>query len=376
MQHPPHLTALIFLTITATLIQTACAAGPAITITSPQVALYKTNAIWANVTLDVDGSWCEYSLNSKPNIFMGGGPVNWSTLLNIEDGVHNITYFCSDTSNNINQSNYHYMMIDTTPPQVSIEITPNPVESFKNIRLQINCSDEVSGCNTVDIKIPFADCLTKISEGTLYEITTPYCTAQTYEYRVHATDHMDNTNSSVEGTITIRKSDGCDCSSNTECMNTPCVLGICMKAKDPSLKFYLSNPETIETGNYWTLILWLKNNMDTEDTIRLELTGIPEKIEYWSSFENNKKSIDIRLGPQEEKFTIIKTFAGKVGTYRLHVVGKSLSIPTYSNHTSKQINIVEKKDPELFSKTPGLNTVSYIIAILMSLLVMQKIKSI
>ena len=156
MQHPPHLTVIILLAITATLIQTAYAAGPAITITSPEKPLYKTNAIWANVTLDVDGSWCKYSLDSKPNLPLGGGPTNWSKQLNIDDGVHNITYFCSDTSNNINQSNYNYMMIDTTPPQVSIEITPDPQESFKNIRLQINCSDEVSGCNTVDIKIPFA----------------------------------------------------------------------------------------------------------------------------------------------------------------------------------------------------------------------------
>ena len=61
---------------------------------------------------------------------------------------------------------------------------------------------------------------------------------------------MGNSNSSIKGTITVRKSDGCDCVSNTECMNTPCVLGKCMKAKDPSLKFHFSNSETIETGNH------------------------------------------------------------------------------------------------------------------------------
>lgn len=346
--------------------------GPIITITAPEAVLYRTNTMWANVSLNEGGSWCKYSLDSKPNIPLNGGPINWNVPLNVEDGFHNITYFCSDLSGNRNQSRYHYIMVDTTPPQISLEIYPEPVESFKNIRLRINCSDEVSGCDTVDIKIPFANCLTKVSEGTLYEVTTPYCVAQTYEYHVNAADNIGNVNSSIRGTITVKKATGCDCSSNAECMNGSCIVWKCMKAKNPSLKFYFSEPEVIEVGSYWTLIIWVKNNLDVEDTISLRLRGTPEKIEYWSSFENGDKKMDFRLGPHEETFTTIKTFGGEVGTYMLYIDGRSLSVPALFNQTGIRLHIVAKKNAGLVSRSPGMSNYSCILIFVISLLVMFK----
>ena len=366
------LTFFLSLLVTVSNGSSADTTGPVIIITAPEEVLYKTNTMWANVSLNEDGLWCKYSLDHSPNVSLGGGPVNWNILLNVEDGFHNITYFCSDLSGNINQSRYHYIMVDATPPQISLEVYPEPVESFKNIRLRINCSDEVSGCDTVDIKIPFANCLTKVSKGTLYEVTTPYCVAQTYEYRVNATDNIGNANSSIRGTITVKKATGCDCSSNAECMDGSCILGKCMTADNPSLKFYFNRPETIEGGNYWTLIIWLKNNLDVEDTISLKLTGIPEKIEYWSSFENGDKSMNFRLGPHEETFTTINTFGGKVGTYMLYIDGRSLSVPTLFNQTGIRLHVVAKKNAGLLSRSPGVSNYSCVIIFAISLLVMFK----
>lgn len=346
--------------------------APAINIVSPEDIFYNTHWIWANVSLDEDGAWCKYSLDSKPSMPLGGGLLSWSGLLYIMDGFHNITYSCSDISGNVNQSRYHYMAVDMAPPKIYVRDYPDPLVSSSNLRFKVNCSDDVSGCNVVDISTPFTKCHLSMKDGTLYELSMPPCIAGTYDYYVNATDYMGNWNASANGTFTVKKDQGCDCELRDECMNSSCLAGLCVNAKKPSLRFYIDGPETVNVGSYRTLVLFLKNNMDLADTIRLQVSGVPEPIEYWSMFPNGETNMDVRLGPNEDVFIILKVFGGKIGTYDLRVRGHSVSFPDYGNETVKKIYIANTSGKKIVSRSPDINLYGFALAILLSLSVLQR----
>ncbi|MCK5176185.1 MAG: S8 family serine peptidase, partial [Candidatus Aenigmarchaeota archaeon] len=79
---------------------------PQINIISPLNQSYQTPAIWFNTTMNKAGSSCSYSVDGGANISINNGSLyNWSGLnTDIENGQHNVVFYCSDLYGNKNST--------------------------------------------------------------------------------------------------------------------------------------------------------------------------------------------------------------------------------------------------------------------------------
>ncbi|MBW6461429.1 MAG: hypothetical protein K0B07_00045 [DPANN group archaeon] len=98
---------------------------PEITVQSPLNKSYDNDSVWANLTLNEDGSWCGYSLDGAVNITMSNTSGNWNSLVGgLSEGAHKITFSCNDTVGNMNTSEVIvYFTVDTTYPQYAYNST-------------------------------------------------------------------------------------------------------------------------------------------------------------------------------------------------------------------------------------------------------------
>ncbi|MCD6522574.1 MAG: hypothetical protein J7K68_02410 [Candidatus Diapherotrites archaeon] len=78
---------------------------PDVTIESPLNQTYYQDWVWMNVTLNENGSWCGYSLDGAANVTMNNDTAThfyYNASLNY--GSHNVTFYCNDTSGNMNST--------------------------------------------------------------------------------------------------------------------------------------------------------------------------------------------------------------------------------------------------------------------------------
>lgn len=75
--------------------------SPEICIVSPQEALYASTCVPLSfkITTLLSISWIGYSLDNQPNV-----TINGNTILNVEDGSHQILLYANDTSGNMGSS--------------------------------------------------------------------------------------------------------------------------------------------------------------------------------------------------------------------------------------------------------------------------------
>ena len=116
---------------------------PQVTVQSPLNKSYNLDYVWANLTLDEDGSWCGYSLDGTNNVTMSNTSGNWNSLIEgLSDASHNITFSCNDTTGNMNASAVTlYFTVDTTSPDVYILSPENITYTDAIINLNVS-SDE------------------------------------------------------------------------------------------------------------------------------------------------------------------------------------------------------------------------------------------
>ncbi len=73
---------------------------PIITVNSPLSQSYDTSLTWFEVTLDKDGDWCGYSIDSAANVTMTKSTTtnfyDWKSIL--DEGYHNLKYSCNSTA--------------------------------------------------------------------------------------------------------------------------------------------------------------------------------------------------------------------------------------------------------------------------------------
>jgi hypothetical protein len=81
---------------------------PLIRILSPLNQSYSSLWIWANVSLDVAGSWCGVSLDNGLNNSLTNSSGNWNYNLSIGYGSHKITFYCNNTYNFWNSSALYF----------------------------------------------------------------------------------------------------------------------------------------------------------------------------------------------------------------------------------------------------------------------------
>jgi len=114
---------------------------PMINITYP---INRTN--WSINTVDINYTYsdnigvssCWYSNDSRQNATLSNC-ANVTTVV-WGDGIHNISVWVNDTSNNVNVS-YITFTIDTTPPNINITYPPNNTQTFNTVDINYTVND-------------------------------------------------------------------------------------------------------------------------------------------------------------------------------------------------------------------------------------------
>ena len=118
---------------------------PEITIQFPLNKSYNSTSVWANLTLNENGSWCGYSLDGAANITMSNtSATDWYSLIEgLPELSHDIIYSCNDSSGNMNESEVTvYFTVDTVLPVLYL-YSPENITYF-NKQLDLNVSAEES----------------------------------------------------------------------------------------------------------------------------------------------------------------------------------------------------------------------------------------
>jgi hypothetical protein len=123
---------------------------PTVTISSPTNTTYAYDTVWTNVTLNETGSWCGVNNDTNSvNLTMTNSTGNWNYAFNITNGLlskggHFITFYCNDTSGNMNDSvlNNVTFTIDNTLPAYSLNST-NSTTAGASIDHSLNWTDDV-----------------------------------------------------------------------------------------------------------------------------------------------------------------------------------------------------------------------------------------
>ena len=234
---------------------------PTITIISPTNSTYVTSSIWANVTLDVAGT-CNRSLDIGTNTSLSNTTGNFNNLMtSISDGYHNITFFCANTSGNLN-STMQYFSVDTTPPILNISSPSNisykVTSIWANLTLNEPGSCNMSLNNTANVSMSnttgnFNYNITEMTDG--FKNITFYCN-----------DTVGNKNSSIRyftidtvtPSLTIWSPSNTTYTTNTVWGNvTISEPGNCNIAMDSGTQYLMSNT----TGNFNNLSYALSEGM-------------------------------------------------------------------------------------------------------------------
>ena len=119
--------------------------APVITVQSPLNESYDADSLWANLTLDEEGSWCGYSLDGAVNVTMSNTSGNWNSLVEgLSFGAHNITFSCNDTSGNMNSSvGIVYFTVDTVDPALYVYSPDNITYTAKLIDLSVGADEAI-----------------------------------------------------------------------------------------------------------------------------------------------------------------------------------------------------------------------------------------
>ncbi|MFH1801559.1 MAG: hypothetical protein ABH804_01860 [archaeon] len=104
---------------------------PFITIISPLNDTYDTLDIDFNVSLNEEGSWCSYSLDSAENITMTklNDTYFWEQNISMTPGSHFAEFVCNDTNNNFNFTNVTFYISDEAA--ISIEFSDELHQTIK-----------------------------------------------------------------------------------------------------------------------------------------------------------------------------------------------------------------------------------------------------
>lgn len=86
--------------------------SPVVTVDAPMNATYATSDVSLSFVVDEDVSWMGYSLDGEDNVTTTENTV---TLTGLPNGVHNITVYANDTSENTGTSETIYFTVDVPP---------------------------------------------------------------------------------------------------------------------------------------------------------------------------------------------------------------------------------------------------------------------
>ncbi len=117
--------------------------APQLTFESPLNQSYSVNWAWFNVTSDQTVDWCGYSMNGTANVTMSNDSTThfFAYVTGLSQGQHNITFWCNDTTGNMNNSEIRYFRIDTTFPTMSLILPGNTTYTSTSRTLNYTISE-------------------------------------------------------------------------------------------------------------------------------------------------------------------------------------------------------------------------------------------
>lgn len=182
---------------------------PNVTIITPLEQFYTTTSIIFNISvMDNDIDTCKYSLGDQEDkILMTQSGEYWiNTNSTMTQGSHNATFYCNDTSNNINDSESVFFIIDSLSPSVTslTETPPNSSIEQEGQSYEFNATvTEETGISTVLLEFNGVNYTATNLAGDLYNVTLTGLSDGTYNYKWFANDTLGNINNSETGSYTI-----------------------------------------------------------------------------------------------------------------------------------------------------------------------------
>jgi len=171
--------------------------------------LLPTNNSWRNkeeynLSLNENGS-CLFSRDHQANISIPGS-LNFNyTNSSIEEGNHNVTFYCNDTVGNLNSSSSIFFKIDRTNPNITLI---SPAEEYTHtassvlISFQFNVSDNL---NISSCKLAIGGNL-QLNQSEINNLTNSInytLTPGVYSWQINCTDEAGNERNSTNRSLTI-----------------------------------------------------------------------------------------------------------------------------------------------------------------------------
>ena len=116
---------------------------PVITIVSPANSTLTSTSVWYNITVDETASLCRYNLDLAGYADMSGSGTAWNKLVTTANGVHNVTYQCNDTTNNLGTSANRVFTVDNNV-YISTTITSPTNTNYTTDNIWFNSTTNVS----------------------------------------------------------------------------------------------------------------------------------------------------------------------------------------------------------------------------------------
>jgi len=184
--------------------------NPNVTINNPLNQTYTTNTINFNVTSvdETELDTCLYSFNGA-NFFNMTNATTSPTYYNatnitMTQGSLRVTYYCNDTTNNLNNSEYVDFYIDSIIPSVTnLQEPADPITYSFGQALQFNATVTDTNLDTVLFEFNGTNYTSVLLSGNIYNYTMTGLSALNYSYTWCANDSLNNLNCSEVGSYNI-----------------------------------------------------------------------------------------------------------------------------------------------------------------------------
>jgi N-acetylneuraminic acid mutarotase len=111
---------------------------PMIQITSPENKTY--SQVQLAFTINRGTQWMGYSIDNKVNITVAAE----TNLMNLSQGIHNVTMYANDTFGNMGVSNTAFFSVDTLPPSVGILLPQNRTYDTVDVQLTFTLNEGIT----------------------------------------------------------------------------------------------------------------------------------------------------------------------------------------------------------------------------------------
>ncbi len=190
-------------------------------LTSPRIsAIRPENSTYArgffNASISEAASWCGYALDNETNVTMTRVNDTYYnfTLEGIQEGDHNITFYCNDTAGNMNYSSNVLFNINRTAPVVN---SISPSNGYSTTSTTIDLTGNVSHFRNISecsLLVNGAVYSTNSTVNTSANLVFPAVFgAGSNTWHITCKDDLTNSGSSTDRTIVIQSTNNGDSSS-------------------------------------------------------------------------------------------------------------------------------------------------------------------